>query len=332
MPSDTTLSILLQATAMLLLPTTMGASMALCLMVAPSGFSIVAIDSYLTRTRAVYGLWILIAAGWIALAIAEEGGSADWLTLCCGGAVLASMAALIWERTVLAKAVAIAAAQVRSVGEGGDVLSINEKGAFIGLQRSPGESPAVRSTGVFWGFAVLTAVVLTLFIAAAVRLGAHQSAERLVQCLLIAAVYFSAGIISVDLSQDVWPGFVSQVALRRSFLWYVLVFEQWRNWIIVAALMAVVAVAPAAYGLNYVSSGFLAFPIWFLACVVVANIHNQILRPMGKVTRRLPLPVMKNEYSAKDPVWALFLTVVHVVMLLGLVAAIVSFNTATIAV
>jgi hypothetical protein len=82
--------------------------------------------------------------------------------------------------------------------------------------------------------------------------------------------------------------------------------------------------------LNYVSAGFLAFPIWFLACVFVANIYNQILYPLGKVPRRLPLPVMKNEYSAKDPVWALFLTVIHAVMLAGLIAAIVSFNAAMI--
>src|SRR5262249_16386319 len=129
-----------------------------------------------------------------------------------------------------------------------------------------------------------------------------------------------------DLMHDVWPGTTSGAALRRAFMYYVYLFEQWRNWVVPGVLLAVMILSIALVVQGTVAWLFLGFPVWSVGCIGFATLWPALLQRRGRVRQRLPVPLCKNSYSAADPLWAHFVTVMHIVMVLCLIADVVTLN------
>ena len=125
---------------------------------------------------------------------------------------------------------------------------------------------------------------------------------------------------------DVWPGTTSRASLLRAFMYYVYLFEQWRNWAIPGALLAVMILSIAFVVQGTVAWLFLGFPVGSVGCIGFAILWNVLLRRRGGVRQRLPVPLGKNSYSAVDPLWAHFVTVMCIVMALCLIANVVALN------
>jgi hypothetical protein len=125
---------------------------------------------------------------------------------------------------------------------------------------------------------------------------------------------------------DVWPGTTSRAALQRAFMYYVYLFEQWRNWAIPGALLVVMILSIALVAQGTVPWLFLGFPVWSVGCLGFATLWNALLHRRGRVWQRLPVPLCKNFYSSVDPLWAHFVTVMHIGMVLCLIADVVALN------
>jgi hypothetical protein len=139
-------------------------------------------------------------------------------------------------------------------------------------------------------------------------------------------LYVALAVVGGDLMHDVWPGTTSGVTLQRAVTYYVYIFEQWRNWAIPGTLLAVMIGSVALVVKGTVAWLFLGFPVWSVGCVVFATLWNALLHRRGCVRQRLPVPLSKNSYSAVEPLWAHFVTVMHIGMALCLIADVVVLN------
>jgi hypothetical protein len=144
--------------------------------------------------------------------------------------------------------------------------------------------------------------------------------------LFVLALYIALAVVGGDLMHDVWPGTTSRAALQRVFMYYVYLFEQWRNWATPGALLAVMIISIVLVVKGTVAWLFLGFPVWSVGCIGFATLWNALLHRRGRVRQRLPVPLYKNSYSAVDPLWAHFVTVMHIVMVLCLIADVVTLN------
>jgi hypothetical protein len=144
--------------------------------------------------------------------------------------------------------------------------------------------------------------------------------------LFVLALYLALAVVGGDLRHDVWPGTTSRAALQRAFTYYVYIFEQWHNWAVPGALLIVIFVSIFLVVKGTVPWLFLGFPMWSVGCVVFAMLWNTLLNRQAGVRQRLPVPLCKNHYSAVDPLWAHFVTVMHIVMMLCLIADVIALN------
>ncbi|QUR67753.1 hypothetical protein [Mycobacterium spongiae] len=313
------LTSLIDASAMLLVPATMGFSTVLCLARAPSPYTVVALHEYLRRTRVFERMWLIVAVGWIGAAIVR-GQPPAW-TAAVAVAALGLVGVHMWQSGPLHRALA---ALVEATLRAGPVTTVSDDGTLVARRRSPEDGPVLALDFAVW---VLGGVLLACCgIFAGVALAGDRATFGL--AVLLGGFWLSLGVIGIDLFQDVWPGTTSRARLAQCSRYYVQVFEQWKNLGVLAGFGTVLIGAPIAYAAGRVGAAVLAFPVWIGVCLVLAIFVNQVLYRKGRVGSRLPLPVWVNEYSATRPLWAHFFTVIHAVMAAALLAGIAAINIA----
>lgn len=305
--------------AMLLLPATMGFSTVLCLAWSPSPFSLVAIDEYLRRTKYFERIWLLVACGWIGVAVGQ--GQAWMWTVATAALALTVLGVHVWQAGSLHR---VLDTSVEATRRAGPVTMVNDDGMFVALRRT-GEGAPAPVAGLTVGVhgCVLLASV-------GVFVGVALTADRSLfgVAVLVGGFWLSLGVIGIDLVQDVWPGTTSRVRLGQCFRYYVQIFEQWRNMAVLAGFAIVLIGAPIAWATGHAAAAVLAFPLWIGSCVVFALFVNQVLQRKSWGHGRLPLPMWVNEYSATRPFWAHFLAVIHTGMAVALLAGLVALNAA----
>ena len=169
-------------------------------------------------------------------------------------------------------------------------------------------------------------LLLTVFLLIVQSLGGDVHAGLLVQQVVLCGLWLSFGVFIVDAILDVWFGAATPARMRRAYLYYVQIFEQWKNWGVLLAFFIVVVIAPAAYFSALVPAAAVAFAAWLGVCLLFATFWNQILYPAGSVTNKLPLPMVNNRYSATDPTWAYFFQAIHLVMAVSLGVGVLGMN------
>lgn len=314
------LTSLVNASAMLLVPATMGFSTVLCLTRAPSPLTLVAIYEYLGRTKIFDRIWLLAAFGWIGWA-GVQGGAPGW-TVAAGAAALVLAGLHFWLTGSLRR---MLAPLVGAILRTGPVTTVSEDGLLVACRRTREDTPVLP---INWAVRTLGLVLLGcigLFVSAA--LVADPSSVGL--AILVGGFWFSLGVIGIDLAQDVWPGTTSPARLAECSRYYVQMFEQWKNIGVLIGFGTVLIGAPIAWATGRVAAPVLAFPLWIGACLAFAIFFNRVLHRKGWSPSRLPLPVSVNEYSATHPLWAHFFTVIHSVMAVALLAGLVALPPAT---
>ena len=310
---------LVYASAMLLVPATMGFSTVLCLARAPSPFTLVAVHEYLGRTKSFDRVWLLVAFGWIGAAVVR--GHAPAWTVAVGAAALALAGVHVWLTGPLRKALA---PLVEAILRAGPVTTVSEDGLFVARRRTPEHTPVLAVDSAVRALGCLLLACIGLFVS--VALVWDRASFGL--ALLLGGFWLSLGVIGIDLVQDVWPGTTSEARLAQCSRYYVQIFEQWKNLGVLAGFGTVLIGAPIAWAAGRAPAPVLAFPLWIGACLAFAIFFNQVLHRNGWARSRLPLPVWVNEYSATRPLWAHFFTLIHAGMAAALLAGLVALHRA----
>lgn len=295
---------LVHASAMLLVPATMGFSTVLCLARAPSPFTLVAIHEYLGRTTYFDRLWLLVTLGWIGGAVVQGHAA---LTLAVGAAALAMAGVHVWLTGPMRRALSPV---VEAILRAGPVTTVSKDGLLVAQRRTPDgfHVPAVESAVRALGCLLLACIGLFVSVA----LVGDRASFGL--AFLVGGFWLSLGVIGIDLVQDVWPGTTSEARLAQCSRYYVQMFEQWKNVGVLAGFGTVLIGAPIAWMGGRAAAPVLAFPLWIGACLAFAIFFNQVLHRSGWTPNQLPLPMWVNEYSATRPLWAHFFTLIHAVM------------------
>jgi hypothetical protein len=325
MPHDV-LAPLLHAAAMMSFPVIMGLSTSLCLRSAPSPFTTVAVHEYVSLTVWLDRVWLAAAAGWTLLAVVRvsEAGESSAALLVPTGAAAVVMAGLIaahlWFQSVLTAELSSAAERVAA---GGDVTRVADDGVLVAQRREHDGTLAFAAAGRGVGIYVVAGIaVFAVFVTTTSSAVASAAGPSLAQCIVMAGLYASLGVILVDLCVDVWPGFTTAERVKRASRYYVQVFEQWKNQGVLVGFLTVLIGAPYVYARGEAPAAVMSFPIWIATCLTFATFFNQVLNRKGIVNSRLPLPVWVNEYSVRYPLWAQFFAVIHLVMVAALVVGI----------
>ena len=114
--------------------------------------------------------------------------------------------------------------------------------------------------------------------------------------------------------------------LRRTYIYYVQVFEQWVIPAILVGLMIVMVVGSLASLKAYVPATVASFAVWSVLCVHFAIGWNKLLYDKDRVPTALPFSMQVSRYSAGHPVWAYFVTIIHIGKALCLASSIVAMN------
>jgi hypothetical protein len=304
---------------MMFFPVIMGLSTSLCLRSRPSPFSTVSVHEYLALTVWLDRLWLLVMLAWVGPAVARVAEADASIGLIVGVIALALVlvAAHVWFQSVLAPELADAASVVEAAG---DLTIVGDDGVCIAQRRESDGTLTFQSADLGVKIYSLAGIgSLVLFAAATMAAIGQPGGPSIAQCVLLAGLYVSLGVILVDLFEDVWPGFTTDHRVKRASRYYVQVFEEWKNQGVLAGFLAVLIGAPLVYTRGEAPMAVMSFPIWVGSCLCFATFFNQVLYPRGKVTSTLPLPVWVNVYSVKYPLWANFFAVIHVVMAVALV-------------
>ena len=313
---------LLHAAAMMFFPVIMGLSTSLCLRSRPSPFTTVSVHEYLELTLWLDRLWLIAMLAWVACGSLGAGDAAATagLDYAVTAMALVLIAAHLWFQTVLASELAAAAEGVLA---GGELTTVSDDGVCIAERRESDGLLQFRSADLGVKIYLLAGIgSLGLFAVATISAGGVTGGPSVAQCVLLAGLYVSLGVILVDLFEDVWPGFTTDARVKRASRYYVQIFEQWKNQGVLAGFLTVLIGAPLVYSRGEAPLAVMSFPIWIGSCLMFATFFNQVLFPRGIVTSTLPLPVWVNVYSLKYPLWANFFAVIHLVMAIDLVVGI----------
>ena len=144
--------------------------------------------------------------------------------------------------------------------------------------------------------------------------------------LVLAGFWLSLQVLVMDLAMDTCPGRATIPRLRRTYIYYVQVFEQWVIPAILVGLMIVMVVGSLASLKAYVPATVASFAVWSVLCVHFAIGWNKLLYDKDRVPTALPFPMQVSRYSASHPTWAYFVTIIHIGMALCLASSIVAMN------
>ncbi len=140
--------------------------------------------------------------------------------------------------------------------------------------------------------------------------------------LVLAALWLSLQVLVMDTR----PGRATIPRLRRTYIYYVQVFEQWVIPAILVGLMIVMVVGPLASLKAYVPATVASFAVWSVLCILFAIGWSKLLYDKGRVPTALLFLMQVNHYSASHPAWAYFVTVIHIGMALCLASSIIAMN------
>ena len=324
---------LLQAAAMCLAQLLPGFSFALALHVAPSLFAMATIEQYYRRTCGFDMVWLIGASVWTGIACGAPtpywytSGTAGTLRVLSVLLCLGTIGFQGWARGVYASALARIVVPLRAQEGRSRLVIVTAAGEMRPVLQPSVPRTALSAVSVaLGGYGVLLACATWLCGVVLASGTPSASWQNGLEGLFVVALYVALAVVSGDLMHDVWPGTTSRAALLRAFMYYVYLFEQWRNWAIPGALLAVMILSIAFVVQGTVAWLFLGFPVWSVGCIGFAILWNVLLHRRGGVRQRLPVPLGKNSYSAVDPLWAHFVTVMHIVMALCLIADVVALN------
>jgi hypothetical protein len=324
---------LLQAVAMCIAQLLAGFSFARSLHVAPSLFAVATVEQYYRRTRALDVVWLIGASVWTGIACGAP--TPDWYTSETAG-TLRGLTALLclgtigfqgWAQRGYARVLARIVVPLRAQEGHSQLITVTEDGEMRPvLQASVPRTALLAVPVALGGYGVLLACATGLYGVVLASGAPSASWESGLEGLFVLALYIALAVVGGDLMHDVWPGTTSGTALLRAFMYYVYLFEQWRNWATPGALLAVIILSIVLVVKGTVAWLFLGFPVWSVGCIGFAILWNALLHRRGRVRQRLPVPLCKNSYSAVDPLWAHFVTVMHIGMVLCLIADVVTLN------
>jgi hypothetical protein len=324
---------LLQAVAMCLAQLLAGFSFALSLHVAPSLFAVATVEQYYRRTRALDVVWLIGASVWTGIACGAPtpywytSGTAGTLRVFAALLCLGTIGFQGWARVVYAGALAHIVVPLVAQEGRSRLVTVTAAGEMRPvLQASVPRTVLAAVPVALGGYGVLLACATALWGVGLASGAPALSWESGLEGLFILTLYIALAVVSGDLMHDVWPGTPSGAALLRAFMYYAYLFEQWRNWATPGALLAVMILSIVLVVKGTVAWLFLGFPVWSVGCIGFATLWNALLHRRGRVRQRLPVPMWKNSYSAVDPLWAHFVTVMHIVMVLCLIADVVTLN------
>ncbi len=329
--SEPTLFALLQIAAMLLGQCMLGLSFSRCLWNTPGRFTHQAMSGYFETQRGVDVLWFVGAGVWlllIGIPANDPEALVDAQSLHVALMCLWLLAAGIqfWMQWSVAAKVR----RCSMVGElfgAEDVTKIDEHGYYATDSRDLDPDMAISGARVGVAvFGVLTAAALLFVVILSWSLGASSNVSTLVAHGVLCGLWLSARVFIMDLAVDVWPGRATPGRMRRAYLYYVLIFEQWKIAGVLVAFLIVMVVAPLATLAGVVPVATSSFALWIGSCLIFATCWNKVAYPAGRVPTTLPLPVAVNRYSAHHRIWAYFFACIHAVMLACLLAGIVALN------
>jgi hypothetical protein len=310
-----------------------GFSFALSLHVAPSLFAVATIEQYYRRTRALDVVWLIGASVWTGIACGAPtpywytSGTAGTLRVLTALLCLGTIGFQGWARGVYARALARIMVPLRAQEGISRLVTVTTAGEMKPVLQEFVPRTALSAVPVaLGGYGVLLACATGLCGVVLASGAPSASWESWLEGLFILALYVALAVLGGDLMHDVWPGTTSRAALQRAFMYYVYIFEQWRNWVIPGVLLAVMILSIALVAQGTVAWLFLGFPVWSVGCIGFATLWNALLHRRGRVRQRLSVPLCKNSYSAVDPLWAHCVTVMHIVMVLCLIADVVTLN------
>ncbi len=323
---------LFQITSILLMPGLMCLSISRALRVAPSRFSHVAIFNYFRTQRLVNAAWLVIACIWYVRWVLNFGDLATlsdirYLMIAVGVLLIATTAAQQWTHWILVPELGDSRANVDVEEEA--LVHIDSEGYFQSFHRDPDPTLAVaprRVRGVLAIQASLSVFALTLLFFLVGPLDPFAEISTFIYLLVLAGLWLSLQVLVMDLAMDTWPGRATIPRLRRTYIYYVQVFEQWVIPAILVGLMIVMVVGPLASLKAYVPATVASFAVWNVLCVLFAVGWNKLLYDKGRVATALPFPMQVNRYSASHPAWAYFVTIIHIGMALCLALSIVAMN------
>jgi hypothetical protein len=324
---------LLQVAAMCIAQLLPGFSFALSLHVAPSLFAVATVKQYYRRTRGFDVVWLIGASVWTGIACGVptpywySSGTPGTLRVLAALVCLGTIGFQGWAQGVYARALARMVVPLRAHEGRSRIATVTADGEMRPMLQESFSRPALSAVSVaLWGYGVLLACAMGLFGVVLASGAPSASLASVLEGLFVLALYLALAVLGGDLMHDVWPGTTSRTALQRAFTYYVYIFEQWRNWAIPGALLVVMVVSIVLVVKGTIPWLFLGFPVWSVGCVVFAILWNALIHRRGCVRQRLPVPLCKNYYSAVDPLWAHFVTVMHIVMALCLIADVVAIN------
>ena len=315
---------------MLLMPALLGLSFGRSLRHAPSRFSHAALAAYYRRQRPLDVVWFGAASVWLGILVvapAGAGGSAGtaYLQFALGMLVIGNAANQLWIQRVIVRQLEEPNAAVDAPGP--VIVTIDDGGYFIAAQRDIDLAIGIKNAGpVVMINASLMLMTLLLIGWILVRLGALGSVAIALSSLVIVALWLCLRVLLMDLAIDTWPGTATPERLRRTYVYYVQMFEQWVVHGVLLSLMLAMFLAPVASMLGYVPLASASFALWSLLCIGFATAWNKLVYPAGRAATALPLPMGVNRYSAQHPTWAYFVTTIHVGMVMCLVAGILAMN------
>lgn len=315
---------LLQITALVLMPAVVGRSMARALYLAPSSFSHVALSTYFRRQRLTDALWLAFAIAWFGYTVMQPGSAAPLTQVAISVLLAGSIGSFLWMHGILRPELARAVSN--GVGSATAVAPVNTAGDFERRHNMVDPALAIdaaRRMAVIHGTLGTFAMLIVLAIAAQTH--AFPDPGELLAMTVVTGLWLSLRVLVMDLAMDTWPGAGSEARLRRAFVYYVQMFEQWVVRGVLVSIMIVMVLAPVAALLGYVPLITASFAVCAILYMVVATVWNKFYAA-ERVTSPLALPMQANRYSARHGVWAYAVTIMHFGMLCCLVAGIAAVN------
>ena len=315
---------------MLLMPAMLGLSYGRSLRQAPSRFSHAALAAYYRRQTPLDVVWFGAASVWLGILVvapAGAGGSVGtaYLQFALGMLVIGNAANQLWIQRVIVRQLEEPNAAVDVPGPA--MVTIDDGGYFIATGCDIDLAMRIKSADLMVminaGLMFMTVLLIGWIL---VRLGALGSVAIALSSLVIVALWLCLRVLLMDLAIDTWPGTATPERLRRTYVYYVQMFEQWVVHGVLLSLMLAMFLAPVAGMLGYVPLASASFSVWSLLCIGFAIAWNKMVYPAGRAATALPLPMGVNRYSAQHQTWAYFVTTIHVGMVICLVAGILAMN------
>jgi hypothetical protein len=313
---------LLQIAALPLMPALFGLSLSRSLRNSPSRFSCVTLYMVLRRLRLLDALWLTAALSWLAYSASVFASAGGPLTLhyVVATVLIASVLTQLWTQLVLVRQ--LGAIDERYSAPGQVVIALAADGYFECRGRKTDRS--LRCAGAAHGIvihATLSVLVLAVLAMLAGQLGAFDNVVVATKLTVLVGFWFALRVLLMDLSLDTWPGTAGRARLRRTCQYYVQIFEQWVVISVLVGLTVVMLVAPIGVVMGYLPPISASFAVWAGLSIVYAVAWNTLLFKRGRVASFLPFPMQKNRYSGTRPLWAYFVTVLHIGMVVCLIVS-----------